>query len=118
MRPRPTREQSRAQTRQRLIDAAMRVFAREGYAGASVNRFADLDETHREWWALWAELWLYGQRHPSAAGRLAAVQADSRAAIARALDRAVHPRGPDAAPVPKPPWSGFMPGCSRKTVRR
>ena len=36
-----TRVQSRAQTRQRLVDAAMRVFARQGYAGASVNEIAE-----------------------------------------------------------------------------
>ncbi len=76
--------------------------------GAITNRFADLDETHREWWALWAELWLYGQRHPSAAGRLAAVQADSRAAIARALDRAGHPGSDEVAAVIHALWTGFM----------
>jgi len=76
--------------------------------GAITDRFADLDETHREWWALWAELWLYGQRHPSAARRLAAVQADTRAAIARALDRAGHPGGDEVAAVIHALWTGFM----------
>jgi len=43
-RPRParlTREQSRAQTRERLLASAAVVFAREGYAGASVDRIAE-----------------------------------------------------------------------------
>lgn len=39
--PRLTREQSRAQTRQRLLASAAVVFAREGYAGASVDRIAE-----------------------------------------------------------------------------
>lgn len=41
MRPRRlTREESRAQTRERLLDAARRVFARGGYGGASVDAIA------------------------------------------------------------------------------
>ena len=36
-----TREQSRAQTRERLLASAALVFAREGYAGASVDRIAE-----------------------------------------------------------------------------
>jgi len=36
-----TREQSRAQTRERLLASAAVVFAREGYAGASVDRIAE-----------------------------------------------------------------------------
>lgn len=39
--PRLTREQSRAQTRQRLLDAAARVFARHGFHGASVEEVAE-----------------------------------------------------------------------------
>src|SRR6266516_2639768 len=119
-----TRTESRQRTRDLLISAAMRVFARDGYAGASVDaiagqagftvgalysnfatkqelflaaferhcadelaalpaltetgasreelllavtrRFGEVDEEHREWWQLWAELWLYAQRHPQA----------------------------------------------------
>ncbi len=36
-----TREQSRAQTRERLLASAAVVFSREGYAGASVDRIAE-----------------------------------------------------------------------------
>ena len=36
-----TREQSRARTRERLLASAAVVFAREGYAGASVDRIAE-----------------------------------------------------------------------------
>jgi AcrR family transcriptional regulator len=164
--PRLTRAEARAQTRQRIVDAAMRVFAREGYAGASVNaiaeqagftigalysnfatkeevfwaafeqhcgaelaaleeliaatdgvdelmsavteRFTDLDEQHRQWWALWAELWLYGQRHPQAAHRLAEVQAQTRAAIARAFQRAGQPADEELVAVVHALWTGFM----------
>jgi AcrR family transcriptional regulator len=35
-----TREESRAQTRERLLDAARRTFARSGYGGASVDMIA------------------------------------------------------------------------------
>ena len=35
-----TREQSRAQTRERLLDAARSVFARSGFHGASVEEIA------------------------------------------------------------------------------
>jgi AcrR family transcriptional regulator len=38
--PRLTREQSRAQTRERLLSAARRVFARSGFHGASVEEIA------------------------------------------------------------------------------
>jgi AcrR family transcriptional regulator len=38
--PRPRRGQSRAATRERLLDAARRVFARSGYHGASVEEIA------------------------------------------------------------------------------
>jgi AcrR family transcriptional regulator len=161
-----TRAQSRAQTRQRLVDAAMREFARQGYAGASVNviaeeagytvgalysnfttkdelfwaafeqhcagelaaleelvattgswqqllsavtdRFTDLDEQHRQWWCLWAELWLYGQRHPETAHRLAAVQQDSRAVIARAMARDGQPADPERVALVHALWTGFM----------
>jgi AcrR family transcriptional regulator len=164
--PRLTRTQSRAQTRQRIVDAAMRVFARHGYAGASVNaiaeqagytvgalysnfatkdevfwaafeqhcaaelaaldalvtdtrdldqllaaitdRFTDLDEQHREWWALWAELWLYAQRHPDGARRLADVQAQTRAAITRAFAHAGHHPDDETVAVVHALWTGFM----------
>ena len=36
-----TREQSRAQTRERILASAATVFAREGYGGASVDRIAE-----------------------------------------------------------------------------
>jgi len=39
--PRLTREQSRARTRERLLDAAGRVFARRGFHGASVEEVAE-----------------------------------------------------------------------------
>jgi len=38
--PRQTRQERRAETRERLLEAAARVFAREGYAGASVEEVA------------------------------------------------------------------------------
>ena len=38
--PRPSRQERRAETRERLLEAAARVFAREGYAGASVEEVA------------------------------------------------------------------------------
>ncbi len=37
---RPTRQERRAETRERLLEAAARVFAREGYSGASVEEVA------------------------------------------------------------------------------
>ncbi len=39
--PRLTREQSQAVTREKLLDAARMVFARDGYGGASIERVAD-----------------------------------------------------------------------------
>jgi TetR/AcrR family transcriptional regulator, transcriptional repressor of aconitase len=39
-----TREQSRQRTRERLLDAAQEVFAREGYAAASVEQIAEVAE--------------------------------------------------------------------------
>lgn len=42
--PRLTREQSRQRTKERLLDAAEEVFAREGYAAASVEQIAELAE--------------------------------------------------------------------------
>ena len=39
--PRLTREQSRQRTRQRLLDAAEEVFAREGYSAASCEQIAE-----------------------------------------------------------------------------
>jgi AcrR family transcriptional regulator len=161
-----TREQNRQRTRERLVSAAMRVFAREGYAGASVDaiagqagftvgalysnfatkqdlflavferhcagelaalralaetaispqellaavtaRFATLDEQQREWWQLSAELWLYAQRHPDAAQRLAAMQAETRQVIAQALARGGEPVSGEVAAVVHALWSGFM----------
>jgi AcrR family transcriptional regulator len=157
-----TRAQSRQRTRDLLVAAAMQVFTRDGYAGASVDaiaaragftvgalysnfgtkqelflavfqahcanevaalaalveqhpdveallaavteRFADLDQDHRDWWTLWAELWLYAQRHPDLAARLATVQAQTRAMIATALA----PAGPELAAAVHALWTGFM----------
>lgn len=165
-RVRLTREQSRQRTRDLLISAAMRVFARDGYAGASVDtiaaqagytvgalysnfttkqglflavlerhcagelaalralasdaasagdllaaitaRFTSLDDQQREWWQLWSELWLYAQRHPEAAARLAAVQAEARQVIARALGHGGEPASAEVAAVVHTLWSGFM----------
>jgi AcrR family transcriptional regulator len=39
--PRLTREQSQAVTREKLLDAARTVFARDGFSGASIERVAD-----------------------------------------------------------------------------
>jgi AcrR family transcriptional regulator len=161
---RPTR--ARQRTRDALITAAMRVFARDGYAGASVDaiaaqagytvgalysnfatkqelflavferhcagqlaalqaigesatspqqllaavsaRFATLDEQQREWWQLSAELWLYAQRHPNAAARLAALQAEVGQVIARAFARDGHPLSDELAAVIYALWNGFM----------
>jgi AcrR family transcriptional regulator len=163
-RVRPTR--ARQRTRDALITAAMRVFARDGYAGASVDaiatqagytvgalysnfatkqelflavferhcagelaalravtetatspqellaavtaRFATLDEQQRQWWQLSAELWLYAQRHPEAVARLAALQAETRQVIARALGRGGHPLSDELAAVIHALWAGFM----------
>ena len=165
-RTRLTREQSRQRTRAALIGAAMGVFARDGYAGASVDaiaaqagftvgalysnfatkqelflavfeqhcagelaalraladtagsaeellaavtaRFADLDDQQRQWWQLSAELWLYAQRHPEAAARLAAIQAETRQVIAQALGRSGHPLSGELAAVIHALWTGFM----------
>jgi len=163
---RARRTRARQRTRDALITAAMRVFARDGYAGASVDaiaaqagytvgalysnfatkqdlflavferhcdgelaalralaaaaatreelltavtrRFTDTGEEHREWWQLSAELWLYAQRHPEAAARMTAVQADARAVIAEALGRRGEPLGEELAAVIHALWSGFM----------
>jgi AcrR family transcriptional regulator len=161
-----TREQSRQRTREALIAAAMGVFARDGYAGASVDaiaeqagftvgalysnfatkqelflavfehhcagelaalralaeqattaeellaavtaRFADLDDQQRQWWQLSAELWLYAQRHPEAAARLAAIQAETSQMIAHALSGSGHPLSSELAAVIHALWTGFM----------
>jgi AcrR family transcriptional regulator len=157
-----TRAQSRQRTRDLLVAAAIQVFTRDGYAGASVDaiaaqagftvgalysnfatkhelflavfeahcadevatlaelahnhpgadallaavteQVADLDQAHRDWWTLWAELWLYAQRNPDLAARLAAVQAQTRALIAAALA----PAGPELAAAAHALWTGFM----------
>jgi AcrR family transcriptional regulator len=161
-----TRAESRQRTRDLLISAATRVFARDGYAGASVDaiaeqagftvgalysnfatkqelfvavferhcagelaalralaetaasaeellaavttRFARLDAGQREWWQLSAELWLYAQRYPEAARRLAAVQAETREVIAAALRRGGEPTSGETAAVVHAMWTGFM----------
>lgn len=161
-----TRAQSRQRTRGALIAAAMRVFARDGYAGASVDaiaeqagftvgalysnfatkqelflavfeqhcageladlralaagagsreellaavtaRFANLDDEQREWWQLSDELWLYAQRHPQAAARMTAVQAETRQVIAQALGHGGEPLSAEMAAVVHALWSGFM----------
>ncbi len=165
-RTRLTRAESRQRTREALIDAAIGVFARDGYAGASVDaiaaqagftvgalysnfatkqelflavfeqhcagelaalralagqaataeellaavtaRFADLDDQQRQWWQLSAELWLYAQRHPEAATRLAAIQAEARQVIAQALGHGGHPLSDELAAVIHALWGGFM----------
>src|SRR6266487_6867134 len=161
-----TREQSRQRTREALIASAMQVFARDGYAGASVDaiaeqagytvgalysnfatkqelflavfehhcvgelaalraladqatspqellaaitaRFATFDEQQRQWWQLSAELWLYAQRHPEAAARLATIQAETRQVIARALSSGGRPLSDELAAVIHALWTGFM----------
>ena len=40
-RPRPTRAETKARTREQLLDAAARVFAQKGFAGASVEEIAE-----------------------------------------------------------------------------
>src|ERR1700761_1986601 len=39
--PRLSRKEAKARTRERLLDAAVKVFARKGYAGASVDDIAE-----------------------------------------------------------------------------
>ncbi len=165
-RTRLTREQSRQRTRDLLVDAAMAVFARDGYTGASVDaiaaqagftvgavysnfatkeqlflaaferhcageqatlaalvqahptldqlltavveRFADVDDQHRQWWTLWAELWLYAQRHADDAARFAQVQAQTRAVLAQALSREITGPTSELAAVVHALWTGFM----------
>ncbi len=165
-RTRLTREQSRQRTRDLLVDAAIHIFARDGYTGASVDaiaaqagftvgavysnfatkedlflaafeqhcageqatltelvqahptldqlltavvkRFADLDDQHRQWWTLWAELWLYAQRHPDDAARFAQVQAQTRAVLAEALCREITGPTGELAAVIHALWTGFM----------
>jgi AcrR family transcriptional regulator len=160
-----TRAESQQRTRDRLITAAMGVFARSGYAGASVDaiakqagytvgalysnfatkeelflaaferhcaedlaalreliestgsvdqlmtavtdRFSDLDEQHREWWQLWAELWLFAQRHPEARRRLVEVQDETRAVIGEALRQGGRVSD-EAVAVVHALWTGFM----------
>jgi AcrR family transcriptional regulator len=165
-RNRLTRAESRQRTREALVSAAVQVFARDGYAGASVDaiaeqagytvgalysnfatkqalfmaaferhcasdldalralieatgtrgellaavaeRFTDLDTAHREWWQLWAELWLYAQRHPEAADQLVAVQDETRAVIADALGRGAERLEDELVAVIHALWTGFM----------
>jgi AcrR family transcriptional regulator len=165
-RTRLTREQSRHRTRDLLVSAATRVFAREGYAGASVDaiagqagftvgalysnfatkqelflavferhcagelaalraladtatsaqellaaitaRFATMGQEEREWWQLSTELWLYAQRHPDAARRLAAVHAEARQVIAGALGHGGEPLTGEVAALVHALWAGFM----------
>jgi len=75
---------------------------------AVTARFADLDEAHREWWQLWAELWLFAQRNPHAAQRLVTVQDETRQVIAEALRRGSDPVSDDAVAVVHALWTGFM----------
>jgi len=87
--------------------------ARGGQAGRAVpavrvGRFADLDEQHRQWWALWAELWLYAQRHGEGAERLARGQAETRAVLAAALSRQTAGSTDQLAAVIHALWTGFM----------
>lgn len=159
-----TRAESRQRTRELLIAAAMRVFARDGYAGASVDAIAeeagftvgalysnfatkqDLfmavlerhcsgevaaaralaasasspdevlrtvarqfgDDSAREWWQLMAELLVYAQRHPEAARRLAAVQAETRDVIAEALGPGGRRLSDETTALIHVLWTGFM----------
>jgi AcrR family transcriptional regulator len=171
--PRLTRAERKAQTRQQLVEAAARVFARKGYAAASVDdiaaeagftvgalysnfhgkqelfmaaferhceqdlaqvqqllaseapfeqqldavtqRFGDLDDTHRQWWLLSMELWLYAQRDPTTRARLAALRRRVRQTIADALERQAT-RSDQPLPVPAADlatamlglWQGLM----------
>jgi hypothetical protein len=75
---------------------------------AVTARFATLDEEQREWWQLSAELWLYAQRHPEAAQRLAALQAETRQVLAQALGHGGEPVSGEVAAVVHALWSGFM----------
>src|SRR6266536_4090056 len=75
---------------------------------AVTRRFTDLDEAHREWWQLWAELWLFAQRNPHAAQRLVTVQDETRQVIAEALRRGSDPVSDDAVAVVHALWTGFM----------
>ena len=75
---------------------------------AVTARFADLDDQQRQWWQLSAELWLYAQRHPEAAARLAAIQAEARQVIAQALGSSGHPLSGELAAVIHALWTGFM----------
>ncbi len=75
---------------------------------AVTRRFTDLDEAHREWWQLWAELWLFAQRNPHAAQRLATVQDETRQVIAEALRRGSEPVSDEAVAVVHALWEGFM----------
>lgn len=75
---------------------------------AVVDRFADLDARHRQWWTLWAELWLYAQRHPDGAARFAQVQAQTRAVLAEALTREVTGPTGELAAIIHALWTGFM----------
>jgi AcrR family transcriptional regulator len=161
-----TRAESKARTRDLLITAAMRVFARDGYWGASVDtiaeqagftvgalysnfatkqelflavlerhcelelrdlcaladaandqqellgavteRFATLTDEQREWELLWVELWLYGQRHPEAAERMATVQRQTREVIAQALGCQGEPLDEELAGLVHALWGGFL----------
>jgi AcrR family transcriptional regulator len=75
---------------------------------AVTQRFTDLEDEHRQWWWLWAELWLYAQRHPDAADRLAAVQQDTRDVMARAMTRDRQPSDPERVALVQALWTGFM----------
>src|SRR6266545_5954803 len=75
---------------------------------AVTARFADLDEAHREWWQLWAELWLFAQRNPHAAQRLVTVQDETRQVITEALRRGSEPVSDEAVAVVHALWEGFM----------
>jgi AcrR family transcriptional regulator len=75
---------------------------------AVTGRFAELDAAHREWWQLWAELWLFAQRNPHAAHRLVAVQDETRQVIVEALRRGGEPVSDEAVAVVHALWEGFM----------
>ena len=93
--------------------AALRALAEQAATAdellaAVTSRFADLDDQQRQWWQLSAELWLYAQRHPEAAARMATIQAETSQVIAQALSSSGHPLSDELAAVIHALWTGFM----------
>lgn len=90
---------------QALVDANAGL---DGLLRAVTERFAVLDDQQREWWRLWGELWLHGQRHPEAARRLAAVQAKTRTLLAEVLAQHGHRADSETVAHVHALWIGFM----------